>query len=250
MYQSPQYQNSLFQTEHQSSSSYPLQQNLNTNPPLTQPNLNFLSDIQTTSTLDEAFLLIRNEINKRDVMIKELQTELASLKSQLQLQSNPSPLQHQYATFSQNPSNRIDSQYLTANAPFIPSTKESPLIINDITNNKRNLSKTGYHSDTEKKLRVMTRPKMATTPNCGGADGMGVASQSRVEVKNFLKEVKETVDPQVFKEFIKYIKVLTSKSEVVNKKVMIEKVKLLFGTEHAYLYSKFEEILCVKKMVS
>ena len=248
MYQSPQYHDSLFKTEHQTSSSYPLQQDLNNNPSLPQTNLNFLTDLPSSSRLDEAFLLIQNEINKRDVIIKELQTELASLKSQLQLQSNP-PLQNQFATFSQNPSNRIDSQYLTANAPFIPSTKESPLIINDLINNKRNLSKTGYHSDTEKKLRVMTRPKMAT-PNCGGGDGMGVASQSRIEVKNFLKEVKETVDPQVFKEFIKYIKVLTSKSEVVNRKVMIEKVKLLFGTEHAYLYSKFEEILCVKKMVS
>ena len=245
MYQTP------LQTEHHPSSSFPPHPKLNTNNnlPLTQANMNLFSDMNNPSKLEQAFLLIIKEVNQRDLMIKNLQEEIASLKKQLQLQTNPASSLNPYIPFNQTPSNRINYQHVNTNPLYNQSSKDSPLRMNDDTNNKRNVGKMGYHSDTEKKLRVMTVPKV-TTPICGGGDITGGVSQSRIEVKNFLKEVKGKVDPHVFKEFIRYIKILTNKSGVVNRKGMIENVKLLFGTEHEDLYNKFEEILCVKKMDS
>ena len=79
--------------------------------------------------------------------------------------------------------------------------------------------------------------------NSGNKD----SAQSRNEVKNYLKEVKDIVDPKLFKEFIKNIKLLTNKTANVNKKVIIENVRNLFGEQYIDLYMKFETILGVKK---
>ena len=66
-------------------------------------------------------------------------------------------------------------------------------------------------------------------------------------MKNYLKEVKSIVDPKMFKEFIKNIKLLTNKTANVNKKAIIDNVKNLFGDQYIDLYMKFETILGVKK---
>ena len=66
-------------------------------------------------------------------------------------------------------------------------------------------------------------------------------------MKNYLKEVKAIVDPKMFKEFIKNIKLLTNKTANVNKKAIIDNVKNLFGDQYIDLYMKFETILGVKK---
>ena len=60
--------------------------------------------------------------------------------------------------------------------------------------------------------------------------------------------MKGQVEPKLFKEFIKNIKLLTNKTgNNVNRKAIIENVKNLFGEQHKDLFLKFEEILGVKK---
>jgi len=68
---------------------------------------------------------------------------------------------------------------------------------------------------------------------------------SKNDVKLYLKEVKSKVDPMVFKEFIQNIKLLTnSKNKIgVDKKSVIEKVRILFGEQFKDLFIKFESIL-------
>lgn len=73
-------------------------------------------------------------------------------------------------------------------------------------------------------------------------------SNSRQEIKIFLNEVKEKIPTKDFKDFIKYIKILTDKNNTtVNQKEIFDNVKILFGYQYKDLYIKFEEILSIKK---
>lgn len=68
---------------------------------------------------------------------------------------------------------------------------------------------------------------------------------SKVEVKLYLKEVKSKVDPIIFKEFIQNIKLLTNSKNKngIDKKSVIERVKILFGEQFKDLFIKFESII-------
>ena len=68
---------------------------------------------------------------------------------------------------------------------------------------------------------------------------------SKSEVKLFLQQVKSKVDPIIFKEFIKNIKLLTNSKEKngVNKNSVIERVRILFGEQFKDLFIKFQSIL-------
>jgi hypothetical protein len=77
---------------------------------------------------------------------------------------------------------------------------------------------------------------------------MNDSNTSRNEVKTFLTEVRERVPPKEFKEFIKYIKILTDKNGVnLNRKETFENVRILFGKEYRDLFHKFEHLLSINK---
>ena len=186
-------------------------------------------ELTNNNEIENAFSIILNEINKRDERIKELEEQVTSLKRQLLIKNN----QYQPVTVGQT--------------NLIPSTQESPFrnINQDFLSNRIN-----YNSDSEKKVKVPLPWPTTQTPsnsfmmtNSGNKD----SAQSRNEVKNYLKEVKDIVDPKLFKEFIKNIKLLTNKTANVNKKAIIENVRNLFGEQYIDLYMKFETILGVKK---
>ena len=186
-------------------------------------------ELTNNNEIENAFSIILNEINKRDERIKELEEQVTSLKRQLLIKNN----QYQPVTVGQT---NLD-----------PSTQESPFrnINQDFLSNRIN-----YNSDSEKKVKVPLPLPTTQTPsnsfmmtNSGNKD----SAQSRNEVKNYLKEVKDIVDPKLFKEFIKNIKLLTNKTANVNKKAIIENVRNLFGEQYIDLYMKFETILGVKK---
>ena len=186
-------------------------------------------ELTNNNEIENAFSIILNEINKRDERIKELEEQVTSLKRQLLIKNN----QYQPVTVGQT--------------NLVPSTQESPFrnINQDFLSNRIN-----YNSDSEKKVKVPLPWPTAQTPsnsfmmtNSGNKD----SAQSRNEVKNYLKEVKDIVDPKLFKEFIKNIKLLTNKTANVNKKAIIENVRNLFGEQYIDLYMKFETILGVKK---
>lgn len=185
--------------------------------------------LTNNNEIENAFSIILNEINKRDERIKELEEQVTSLKRQLLIKNN----QYQPVTVGQT--------------NLVPSTQESPFrnINQDFLSNRIN-----YNSDSEKKVKVPLPLPTTQTPsnsfmmtNSGNKD----SAQSRNEVKNYLKEVKDIVDPKLFKEFIKNIKLLTNKTANVNKKAIIDNVKNLFGDQYIDLYMKFETILGVKK---
>ena len=66
---------------------------------------------------------------------------------------------------------------------------------------------------------------------------------SRNKVKEFLNELKEKLDAKRFKVFIKNVKILTDKSQNVNRKQVFDQVKAIFGEDQFDLYYKFESIL-------
>ena len=183
-------------------------------------------EVTNSNEIENAFSIILNEINKRDERIKELEEQVMSLKRQLQLKNN------QYPSVTVGQTN------------LVPSAQDSPFR-QDFLSNRIN-----YNSDSEKKVKVpLSRPTTQTPSNSFMITNSGNkdSAQSRNDVKNYLKEVKDIVDPKLFKEFIKNIKLLTNKTANVNKKAIIENVKNLFGEEYIDLYLKFETILGVKK---
>ena len=69
------------------------------------------------------------------------------------------------------------------------------------------------------------------------------STNNRNKVREFLNEVKEKLDTKRFKVFIKNVKILTDKSQSVNRKQVFDQVKDIFGEDHIDLYIKFETIL-------
>jgi hypothetical protein len=74
------------------------------------------------------------------------------------------------------------------------------------------------------------------------------ADTNRNNVKNFLNEVKEKIPAKDFKEFIKYIKILTDKTQQqINRKEIFQEVRKIFGNNFTDLYTRFELLLSLKK---
>ena len=71
---------------------------------------------------------------------------------------------------------------------------------------------------------------------------------TKIERKQFLKEVKEKVPSNIFREFIYYVKLLTdeTKNSSVDKNGIIEKIKLLFGIEYIDLFRKFQTFVTIR----
>ena len=69
---------------------------------------------------------------------------------------------------------------------------------------------------------------------------------SRNDVKEFLREAKKKINPNLFKEFIKCIKSLSEKNQNVNRKAIFDYVEKIFGKENKDLYSTFEMLLSSK----
>ena len=71
---------------------------------------------------------------------------------------------------------------------------------------------------------------------------------TKIERKQFLKEVKEKVPSNIFRQFIYYVKLLNdeTKNSSVDKNGIIEKIKLLFGIEYIDLFRKFQTFVTIK----
>jgi hypothetical protein len=117
-----------------------------------------------------------------------------------------------------------------------------------------------YISETQRKIHDNKQKEIFYTPSCGylkspnknehithSHSKINESTSSRIEIKSYLQEVKEKIPAHNFKQFIKYIKILTDKNGVIfNRNEIFENVRLLFGTENKELYSKFEHILSIK----
>ena len=110
-----------------------------------------------------------------------------------------------------------------------------------VQNNFAHFNHSAYESDNEN--FKFSRPRFAQENNEGLTQQQ---VQSKFEIKNYLKEVKSKINTVKFKEFIKNVKLLTNKTPYIDKKNVVNRVKIIFGEEHRDLYEKFEHILGIR----
>ena len=131
-----------------------------------------------------------------------------------------------------NNKNNFYTQTKSANQYKIGSNNDTD---NDYTLEKKGSKQNNYGENA--------RENSIITGNSSNFQG-----HSKMEVKSYLKEVKSRVNPILFKDFIQNVKLLTSSKEKngVDKKSVVEKVRILFGEEFKDLYIKFESIIGIK----
>jgi hypothetical protein len=100
---------------------------------------------------------------------------------------------------------------------------------------------TGYNT-TEGKFDIIATNVYSPV----NSNSLKSENENRNDIKEFLMTVKGRVDSYSFKEFIKYIKILTSKETNIDRNEIFIKVKELFGNSKD-LYDKFEKIIVFKK---
>ena len=219
--------------------------------------------------LGKAILMIRKECKKKDDRIKELERKVLDLTTKLNSLLKNSKNNELNEEFNKNPfannqiglldSNKVlDGGILNKINKDIRGHSMGYTGLNK--NNQRSNSymqnmghnNINYNSDTEK----VTNNKFPGYDNLSHSNdhsvltynGGGSQASSKAEVKNYLKEVKSKIEPKKFKEFIRNIKLLTAKNNTtLNKNIIVESVRILFGEEHKDLFIKFENIIGVKK---
>ena len=209
----------------------------------------------------KAFLLIRNELRKKDDRIIQLEKKVEELTKKLNLLTNRN-------------NNNISSSV----NPFGNSTKEEYKEVqerNMINNIGRDMRPDGYNfgyanmniGDMSQRSRSYVRSISHNIPSYN-SDSENIVKRfqkyenlshshensiktyngsnynSKAEVKNYLRAVKNILEPKKFKEFIKNIKMLTDKSNSsFNKNIIVENVRIIFGEEHNDLFIRFKTII-------
>jgi hypothetical protein len=178
-------------------------------------------------------LLKQNYYSERENIVKNNQSK--EMKG-LIYSPNPYNLNYNYVSETKNSNNNLNTK--DSNSISGSASKPTRTILSPINphNNNSNIA-----SEPEKNHNYSTN-------NFRKDNNIANDSSSRNEVKYFLNEVKEKIPARDFKEFIKYIKILTDKSQVcLNRKEILDNVKSLFGNKQKDLYLRFEQLLSVKK---
>lgn len=213
----------------------------------------------------KAFLMIRSELKRRDDRIIELEEKVAELTRKINMLTNRN---------INNNSNNISSSM----NPFGKSSKEEYSEEDDrnlINKIGRDMRPGGYsfgymNLNGNQRSNSYVRSISQNTPNYNSdSDNIvkrfqkfdnlshsnedsvltynGVNYNSKLEVKNYLRVVKNKLDPQKFKEFIRNIKMLTTKnSSTLNRNIIVENVRMIFGEEHKDLFIRFKRIIGVR----
>ena len=228
-------------------------------------NININNNNDNNNELGRAFLIIQKELKKKDNKIYELERKLQELTKK-------------YNSLLNNTNNNINNNYRVSN--ISPSMEEDPKNIykNNINknvynigfnnNNNQNMnlinlnnirsysqkkpfggSNLNYNSDNENIVkRNQGYDNLSHSNDNSVLTYNGVHTNSKKDVKDYLKEVKEKIDARKFKEFIRNIKLLTSKSGIApNKESIVESMRNLFGKEHIDLFLRFEKIIGANK---
>ena len=225
---------------------------------------NNTSDINN-SNINKVLLILRNEFKKKDERIKSLELKVADLERKINMikSRNSYPIQNNNNMINENNLNNKNIN-LPLNKNFTFGEKNSGEI-NNIkvdtgidrykidsyypqinssnqfkVNNNKNIFENNYSNKNNALNEGLKENSMTENSK---------KSQSKNEVKLYLKEVKGKVEPYIFKEFIKNIKLLTSSKETneIDRNKIVENVKLLFGEEYKDLFIKFESIIGVNE---
>lgn len=202
--------------------------NLNGNKNITN---NLVNNNLPNNNINRALMVIRNEFKKKDDQIKSLELKVAELEKKINIITNS------------NISNQQNNDKLlnNINMPITKNFTFGDKLSNEINANNENkkieIGVGSYRIDNEK-----IKDNSVITGNSSNSK-----VHSKNEVKLYLKEVKEKVEPSIFKEFISYIKLLTSSKDNngVDRNEIVENVRELFGEQYKNLFIKFQSIIGV-----
>ena len=182
------------------------------------PEYNTKINIQNNNeNIQNAFLTIISELNSKDLIIRELESQVNYLESKLEyLQNNIQKKNYENNIYNNN--NQMNNI-------------QKPIINESIYN--KNYNKMEYENNEF--YGNLNGPSNYSTPSRAGT---GV----KLEVKKFLEEVKSKVNSNMFKKFAEKIKLLLDKKGNHNKDIIINDIKNLFGNEYYDLYEKFKRI--------
>ena len=248
-------------------------QNLNQNKNVNMNmNMNKNSNMNRNGQYDivgKAFLMIRTELKKRDDRIIELEKKVAELTRKINMLTNRN---------INNNINNNNSNFSSSMNPFGKSSKEEYSEEDDrnlINKIGRDMHPGGYsfgyiNMNGNQRSNSYVRSISQNTPNYNSdSDNIvkrfqkfdnlshsnedsvltynGVNYNSKLEVKNYLRVVKNKLEPQKFKEFIRNIKMLTTKnSSTLNRNIIVENVRMIFGEEYKDLFIRFKKIIGVR----
>ena len=218
-------------------------------------NQNRIENIRSNTAgneVEKALLIIQRELRKKNNRISELERKVQELTRKLNSLTNNN-------NFS-----------LSKNSPMMTPSKENNINMNNNIyesgynnlnvniNNMRNnnirniiqkrafpMNNLNYNSDSENIVkRNLGYDNLSHSNDNSVLTYNGIHTSSKKDVKEYLKEVKAKIESKKFKEFIRNIKLLTSKNEIAqNKEDIIESMRILFGKEHLDLFLRFEKII-------
>ena len=232
--------------------------NMNTNNRNVNLNQNRIKNINNNENneIGKAFLIIQNELKKKDNRILELERKIRELTIKYNsLTNNNSNQQKTTQLFGVQNMNRNNINEgvneLNKNENNIGFINQKRNMINNIRNiNQRKnfqIDNINYNSDSEnivKRFHGYGCDNLSHSNDNSVLTYNGVNPNSKKEVKEYLKEVKEKIDRIKFKEFIRNVKLLTSKNEIApNREAIIDNMRNLFGKEHLDLFLRFEKII-------
>ena len=219
--------------------------------------------------LSRAFLIIQQELKKKDNRISELERKVRELTNKINALTNnnnnnsripkPSQIMEERNDIYNNNNNNLNEDKSMPNNNMnrnaynygYMAKNKNLNIINQ--NNMRSYShqkafqmnNLNYNSDSENFPKRYQYDNLSYSNDNSVLTYNGIHStNSKKDVKDYLTEVKAKIEPRKFKEFIRNIKLLTSKSEIApNKESIVESMRILFGKEHLDLFLRFEKII-------
>lgn len=249
--------------------------NINQNNQRNNNNLNNRNNISNNNNSNnqnnmiiKALSLIRNEFMKKDQKIQLLESQVEELEKKIsELENNNINNQNQNEVLNNNYMNNqnqipLKDRQNKIGKNFTFSEKYSDDINNmkipqepniyNIPNKNIGMNNIGINygnkSDNQFKINNKERERENSVKTRTSENLVG---NNKAEVKNYLKEVKNTLDSISFKKFIHCIKLLTSKgknddnnkSSNIDRDSVVESVRLLFGEKYQNLFDKFREII-------
>ena len=209
-------------------------------------NSNPLNNINENDEIGKALLIISRELKKKDNKILELERKVMELTNKLNLITNnrtsnynSTPKVYYFNGEENKMGGKIHPRGLSIGYTGLNN-------INNLQNNNYIRSalqnKPNYNSDNETfAKRYNGYDNLSHSNDKSILTYNGIQINSKRDVKNYLREVKSKIEPKKFKEFIKNIKLLSNKNNSsLNKDIIVESVRILFGEENEDLFIKFK----------
>lgn len=253
-------------TKKSNSSKRPLTANINYNNRKIHNNIFVNQNLINNNENDElgkALLIIRRELKRKNDRILELENKVIKLtnilnrlinnkSNNINISSNINPFKSKIKGGNVEEENKKGGD-IRANMEFSGLNNINNLVKNNIRSNNyiRSVSQNNNNYNSDNENIVKRNPgydNLSRSNDNSVLTYNGVQTSSKKNVKNYLKEVKTRIEPTKFREFIRNIKLLTAKkNSALNKEIIIESVRILFGEENKDLFIKFKTIIGIGK---